>query len=252
MACLNVELPVVILNIACGSNQSYTDPVTGLTWVPDTPYITTGNVHTNLGAPASPPNASGMSTLRYFDDQRTKNCYSLPVNMSSEPSYFYMIRASFFYGNYDQNSQPPSFQLAIDGNIVANITMADSSNGQYVEFQYVPIYSNTLFLCLIRTSSLSTPFVSGITLVQFTDYFNYIPGREFSRDTLVNGYIMKTITRVNFGGTDLIRYAYCCLQCCKYSHHFANVMDKLFKSTIAMNFFNFQTFNLHVSNMSNN
>jgi hypothetical protein len=187
------------LNIACGSNQSYIDPVTGLTWVPDAPYISTGKTQTNLPAPSSPQNASGMRSLRYFDDLRAKNCYSLPMNTS----LYYLLRTSFYYGNYDNAATPPSFQLAIECNIVANITMTSEYSGQYVEFQFMPWF-NITYLCLIRTDQLSTPVISGITLVPVTDY---VLDNDYFRDSMFDGYFMKTLNRVNYGGTELIRYA---------------------------------------------
>jgi hypothetical protein len=109
-----------------------------------------------------------------------------------------MLRTTFFYGNYDNASKPPSFELVIDATVVEDVvTSADT--GVYFEHTYLA-QGNLTFLCLIRTSATSTPFISGITLKTMPSfhfaYFDvYIQERRF----------MAIRTRVNFGGTDLIR-----------------------------------------------
>lgn len=187
------------LNIDCGGTATYVDPVTGFTWVPDATYINSlGKIQAPV-VPASLQNFSEMKTLRYFDDLRPKNCYTLPVTDNTT----YLLRATFFYGNYDNANQAPSFQLAIDATILDNVTTS-SSDGQYFEYHYVS-QGNETYVCLIRTSPLSTPFISGISLkpagLLTTGFANQYG--EF----LQQGIVMKTRTRVNYGGTALIRYA---------------------------------------------
>lgn len=186
------------LNIDCGATAKYVDPVTGLTWVPDDPFISTGKTK----APALPASLQGfteMKTLRYFDDLRVKNCYALPVSAGST----YLLRTTFFYGDYDNANQPPSFQLALDATILTNITTSPA-NGLHSECHYMA-QGNVTYLCLIRTSQLSTPLISGISLKlagELSTGFN-----EQYTTFLQQGIIMKTRSRVNFGGTQLIRYA---------------------------------------------
>ena len=183
------------LNIDCGASRSYNDS-TGLHWVPDAPYITAGKNYANvsLAQSANYSQFAEYSSLRYFDDSRSKNCYTLPVLRNST----YMLRTTFFYGNYDNASTPPSFELGIDATVVEDVvTYADT--GVYFEHTYLA-QGNITFLCLLRTSATSTPFISGITLktmpsFQIAYFDSYITQQRF----------MAIRTRVNFGGTDLIR-----------------------------------------------
>jgi hypothetical protein len=168
-------------------SQSYVDSATGLTWVPDAPYIATGSNQDHI--PLAKSECSQFpeySTLRYF-----------PVADNST----YMLRTTFFYGNYDNACQPPSFKLAIDATIVEDVvTSADAG----VEFEHTYLaQGNVTFLCLIRTSNSSTPFISGITLKP-SPYvsFNY---DGFNTHVLNEKKFMSIRTRANFGGTDLIR-----------------------------------------------
>nr|PNR46170.1 hypothetical protein PHYPA_013289 [Physcomitrium patens] len=98
------------LNINCGATETFVGPKTGLTWVPDGPYITTGELGTVPNANMNFPNFAEARTLRYFTDQRAKKfCYALPV----EPLNTYMPRENHFYGNNDDTSFP-SFQISVD------------------------------------------------------------------------------------------------------------------------------------------
>lgn len=52
-----------------------------------------------------------MNTLRVFPDQTDQNCYTFPPTMFLPKTLRYVIRAGFFYGNYDGLSNPPTFDL---------------------------------------------------------------------------------------------------------------------------------------------
>ncbi len=41
------------------------------------------------------------------------------------PNMTYVIRGIFFYGSYNNATKLPSFQMAIDGTVVANVTFDD-------------------------------------------------------------------------------------------------------------------------------
>ncbi|KAH8970054.1 hypothetical protein BDL97_02G066900 [Sphagnum fallax] len=150
--------------VDCGSIASYVDSITNISWVPDAPeYITTGINGYVPSAPSIYPNFSEFTTVRYFPDTRAKNCYSFPVI----PNSTYLIRGTFFYGNYDNGTTLPSFQMAIDGTIVANVTFDNAAIFVYHEFMVASV-SNFLY---------GTP----------RNYF-------------------ETKYRLNFGGDGLVRY----------------------------------------------
>ncbi|CAM5999282.1 unnamed protein product [Sphagnum balticum] len=117
--------------VDCGSMASYVDGITNISWVPDAPeYITTGVNGYVPSAPSIYPNFSEFTTVRYFPDTRAKNCYSFSVM----PNSTYLIRGTFLYGNYDNGTTLPSFQMAIDGTIVANVTFDNAAIFVYHEF----------------------------------------------------------------------------------------------------------------------
>ncbi|CAK9869262.1 unnamed protein product [Sphagnum jensenii] len=186
--------------VDCGSVASYVDSITNISWVPDAPeYITTGVNGYVPSAPSIYPNFSEFTTVRYFPDTRAKNCYSFPVM----PNSTYLIRGTFFYGNYDNGTTLPSFQMAIDGTIVANVTFDTAAIFVYYDFMVASV-SNVTFLCLLRDSSNSVPFISAIS-------FSFLPAVFFDSD--VYGFLygtqriyFETKYRLNFGGDGLVRH----------------------------------------------
>jgi hypothetical protein len=115
-----------------------------------------------------------------------------------------MIRGSFFYGYYDNGTTLPSFQMAIDGTIVANVTFDDATKFVYNEFMVVAV-SNVTFLCLLRDSSNSVPFVSAISFSILPDNFFYSGFVGLLYGTQAKYF--ETRYRLNFGGDVLVRYA---------------------------------------------
>ncbi|KAH9530783.1 hypothetical protein CY35_19G002800 [Sphagnum magellanicum] len=186
--------------VDCGSMASYVDSITNISWVPDAPeYITTGVNGYVPSVPSIYPNFSEFTTVRYFPDTRAKNCYSFPVM----PNSTYMIRGSFFYGYYDNGTTLPSFQMAIDGTIVANVTFDDATKFVYNEFMVVAV-SNVTFLCLLRDSSNSVPFVSAISFSILPDNFFYSGFVGLLYGTQAKYF--ETRYRLNFGGDVLVRH----------------------------------------------
>jgi hypothetical protein len=173
------------------------DPNTGITWVSDAPYITTG---VNAAVAADVPDFPELNTLRYFPDSRAKNCYTLPVSANT----FYLIKATFFYGSYDNPATAtlPTFQMAIDQTIVANVTFENAKTGTYREISYAS-QANVTFLCFLRDSSQSNPFVSAISLTDLPYY-----GNIFLDDLRLSRQYYLTLNRACFGGKggDVIRY----------------------------------------------
>ncbi|CAK9870231.1 unnamed protein product [Sphagnum jensenii] len=186
--------------VDCGSMASYNDSITNISWVPDAPeYITTGVNGSVPSAPSIYPNFSEFTTVRYFPDTRAKNCYGFPVM----PNSTYLVRGTFFYGNYDGRTTLPSFQMAIDGTIVANVTFDDAAIFVYHEFVVASV-SNVTFLCLLRDSSNSVPFISAISFSSLpADFFNStVYGFLFGTQRIY----FETKYRLNFDGDGLVRH----------------------------------------------
>ena len=95
------------INIDCGYNggSSYVDSFTGLKYTDDSQFIDTGE---NYLAPSN-TYARQYGTLRSFPNS-TRNCYKIS---SIQFGGKYLIRAGFYYGNYDGQSSSPIFDLHV-------------------------------------------------------------------------------------------------------------------------------------------
>jgi hypothetical protein len=186
------------ISVDCGSNANYVDSVRNISWVSDDEYITTGVNGDVPSAQTYYPDFSEFKAARYFPDSLAKNCY----RFASMPNKTYMIRGTFFYGSYDNATKLPSFQMAIDGTIVANVTFDDPTIFVYHEITFMTQLNNVTFLCLLRDSSNSVPFISAISFWSLPDGFCNANVAAI----LGEGVYFKTKYRLNFGGNDLVRY----------------------------------------------
>lgn len=87
----------------------------------------------------------------------TRNCYTLQPEQGKDKVY--LIRASFDYGNYDVESQPPVFDLYIDTNYWDTV---NSSSYTYKEIVYVPP-RDYIHVCLVNTDT-GIPLISALEL----------------------------------------------------------------------------------------
>jgi hypothetical protein len=98
----------------------------------------------------------------------------------------------------------PSFEIIVDGTIVACINFTSGADLMaYQEVSYAP-QSNLTYLCLSRDLTNSIPFISAISLV----LANYQQS-ELANVMTVNiyeGFYYLTQFRWNFGGNGIIRY----------------------------------------------
>jgi hypothetical protein len=93
--------------------------------------------------------------------------------------------------------------MAIDGTIVANVAFDNAAIFVYHEFMVASV-SNVTFLCLLRDSSNSVPFISAIS-------FSFLPADFFNSAVYAFLYgsqriYFETKYRLNFGGDGLVRY----------------------------------------------
>jgi len=176
------------------------DNITGIPWMPDDKYFDKDagvNVGVNadvLSATQYYRNFSELTTVRYFPDHRIKNCYKFPVMANTT----YQLRGTFFYGHYDNQSTVPSFEMAVDGTIVASNFTTQAYVMAYQEVTYVA-QTNFTFLCLSRDATNTNPFISAISLVNVSVTPDMV-------DNLYENYYYLTQYRWNFGGNAIIRY----------------------------------------------
>ncbi|KAI6685695.1 hypothetical protein NL676_031608 [Syzygium grande] len=139
--------------IDCGSQISYDD------WDDDEGYTETGeNKAVQLH---SSPNSTQLKTLRVFPKHK-RNCYALPAEASSLSEFTYLIRASFYYGNYDGHSHPPTFELEVEGMKWATI-VTSNTKPQFYELLYYSKKEN-ISVCLVQTKHKQFPFINALEL----------------------------------------------------------------------------------------
>lgn len=104
-ACLPFPVPAGFVSLNCGTDStgSFVDAATTIPWLSDQTYISTGSA----GQVSDAVQARELQSLRYFPLYR-KNCYTFTV----QPTFIYLVRAGFFYGNYDgQASKSITFSV---------------------------------------------------------------------------------------------------------------------------------------------
>ncbi|XP_031268924.1 probable LRR receptor-like serine/threonine-protein kinase At1g51880 [Pistacia vera] len=95
------------ISIDCGAASNYTDSQTGLYYVSDASFIETGITNSVAVTYQLDSLQQPLWTLRSFPEG-SKNCYHVKVTKQSR----YLIRANFFYGNFDdKTTTPQSFDL---------------------------------------------------------------------------------------------------------------------------------------------
>ncbi|KAI3940680.1 hypothetical protein MKW98_029999 [Papaver atlanticum] len=203
ISCFLLLLPVsakVFLSIDCGSLslEPRTDD-NSIVWVGDGPYIQTGETHT-ANAPTDIPgfDSKVMSTLRAFP-ARNKNCYSIDIDSKSDDNTTVdrvLVRANFYYGNYDKKSIPPTFSLQFNGNNWKEI-VTGMENIVYEEVVFSLKKGKNINVCLAQTQPDNTPFISALEVRSLdSDAYNYVP----------SDYPLMFINRTAFGSNTVIRY----------------------------------------------
>ncbi|CAL4952015.1 unnamed protein product [Urochloa decumbens] len=152
------------ISIDCGIPAGHTYPdrsIQGLVYVSDAGFtdagLTAGVKPTYVGANLH----DRYRTLRYFPGggAGARSCYTLrPVT----PGGKYLVKASFFYGNYDGLDEPPVFDIHLGANRWWTTLQMLATNTYTVEAVTVPP-GDFLQVCLVNTG-LGTPFISGLDL----------------------------------------------------------------------------------------
>ncbi|XP_030471922.1 uncharacterized protein At1g24485-like [Syzygium oleosum] len=148
-----------LLRIDCGSQTGY-EAKDGSYWSTDDEFVKVGN-----DMPISAGSFSKwtqLNTLRVFTKEK-KVCYKLPA----QPSVRYMSRATFYYGNYDGLSKPPTFDLEFDENNRKTV-VTSNTDPQIYELIYTS-GADDIKVCLIRTSDAQFPFINALELWPLDD-----------------------------------------------------------------------------------
>lgn len=185
-----------MISIDCGAARKYTDPVTTISWTPDDEYISAGQ--TVAAVPVTDGSYSELGSLRYFPEKREKFCYVVPI----KPNSTYIIRSSYWYGNYDQTNTPPKFNIALDSTTLGFVDMSQFGD-QTLQAEVVyrtKVSATTISYCLFKDStSKGTPFISSLV-------FSQVPDGSYAYPRTLEGNFMILWQRRNYGGSVWIRY----------------------------------------------
>ncbi|XP_013587231.1 PREDICTED: putative leucine-rich repeat receptor-like serine/threonine-protein kinase At2g14440 [Brassica oleracea var. oleracea] len=177
----------------CGS--PYTTKLNEINYTSDRGFINVGNTTAIKQKDLLPI----LSTLRYFPDKSSrKHCYNFPVAKNSK----YLIRTTYYYGNFDGKNSPPVFDQIIGGTkwSVVN-TSEDYSKGQSSYYEIVVgVPGRTLSVCLAKNAkTLSSPFISALDVQSLED--------TMYNSTDLGLYKLSLIARNSFGvDGDMISY----------------------------------------------
>ncbi|XP_061995331.1 probable LRR receptor-like serine/threonine-protein kinase At1g51860 [Rosa rugosa] len=185
------QITIGWLNIDCGNSAVRVDPTNLLTWVTDKDLIQTG---INKEVPQK-QSLEEMNTLRSFPNQTPQNCYALPVN---KQTVRYLIRVGFYYGNYDGLSNPPSFDIHIDGQKWSTVKTSTLEEGpMYHEALYETQGSGSISLCVVQVKDGGVPFISSIEAVPLSAPFNPLYPKMETNNTF------DLVSRINFAGDEI-------------------------------------------------
>ncbi|KAH0849998.1 hypothetical protein HID58_095901 [Brassica napus] len=135
----------------------YTDPSTGLTFTSDASFVESGK-NGRVDKDSERNFEKAFVTLRYFPEGQ-RNCYNVKVTQGTK----YLVRASFFYGNYDSLQTLPNFDLFLGPNKWTTVNLnATVPGGQYREIIHLSKLSS-LQICLVKTGT-TTPMISTLEL----------------------------------------------------------------------------------------
>ncbi|TVU49680.1 hypothetical protein EJB05_01006, partial [Eragrostis curvula] len=200
------------ISIDCGiaADRTYSDQSTsGLRYVSDAGFTDAG-LNGVVGPPYDQPDmAERYRTVRYFpgDGAAPRSCYTLrPVT----PGGKYLVRAAFYYGNYDGLNRPPVFDLHIGVNSWATVNVT-AAGDRYILEAVVVSPDDFLQVCLVNTG-LGTPFVSGLDLrpLRWTMYPEATVNQSLLLLSLSRPSATFGFNRYNFwpAGYPLFRYPY--------------------------------------------
>ncbi|KAL6326448.1 hypothetical protein AAG906_008310 [Vitis piasezkii] len=155
-------------SIDCGGSSSRVADGS-ISWEIDTNYTKAGS---NMRVPQNQA-LEEMNTLRFFPNQTDNNCYIIPLKF---PGYNYIVRAGFYYGNYDGLSKPPTFDLKLDRENWTTVNASSSVDGG------LPIYHEAIYLtrsgnltvCLVQTRDGEVPFISSLEGVPITNLYEEV------------------------------------------------------------------------------
>ncbi|KAI3474688.1 hypothetical protein Pfo_029873 [Paulownia fortunei] len=169
------------VSLDCGGTDNFTDEL-GLKWSPDS-YMLSGEI-ANISV--ANETRKQYKTLRYFPADNNKYCYTL--NAVSRTRY--LVRATFLYGDFDNNNVYPKFDISFGPTHWATIVISDANMIEVQELIFLAT-DPTISVCLSNATT-GQPFISTLELRQFNGsiYFNQYENQYF----LIAGPLLAAVT----------------------------------------------------------
>ncbi|PWA56694.1 malectin-like carbohydrate-binding domain-containing protein [Artemisia annua] len=181
-----------IASINCGGPdfwQWISDDRAFISWTSDDNLVSNGEAHV---VPSSNSLSDQVDTLRVFTS-RKKNCYSNPVTLGQKV----LVRASFYYGNYDGLSKPPMFDLHFDGNFWTTVETSSTELTVH-EITYVT-KGDAISVCVAKTKHDQFPFMSALEI-------RSVDSEVYNPKGVDNNRALFLISRLAYGASQTIRY----------------------------------------------
>lgn len=125
------------------------------------------------------------STLRYFPADSRKYCYTFNVQSRTR----YLVRATFLYGNFDNNNVYPKFDISLGPTHWATIVISDANTIEMQELIFLA--SDPIISVCLSNATTGQPFISTLELRQFNGSI-YMTQFE-------NQFYLSISARINFG-----------------------------------------------------
>ncbi|CAI9779021.1 unnamed protein product [Fraxinus pennsylvanica] len=168
------------LSLDCGGNNNFTDEL-GLQWTSDYQMIRGETANISVANETR----TQYTTVRYFPADNNKYCYTLGVISRTR----YLVRATFLYGDFDNNEVYPKFDISFGPTHWATIVISDANTIESQELIFLAS-DPTISICLSNATT-GQPFISTLELRQFNGsvYMN-----QFE-----NEFFLSVSARINFG-----------------------------------------------------
>nr|POE80749.1 putative lrr receptor-like serine/threonine-protein kinase [Quercus suber] len=179
------------ISIACGSpaKYNYSEVNTGINYISDAAFIDTG-ISQKISDKYKGHIQQQAWNLRSFPEG-IRNCYNISITQGTK----YLIRGTFFYGNYDGQSKLPQFDIHLGVNMWDTVNITNVTIPVIKELIHVPSQTN-LQVCLANTGH-GMPFISAIEL------------RPLNSSTYVSNFVSLALyTRLDVGSSKSYAYRY--------------------------------------------
>lgn len=168
------------VSLDCGGKDNFTDEL-GLYWTPDAQMANGKRANISSGNETR----KQYTTLRFFPADIRKYCYTLNVVSRSR----YLIRATFLYGNFDNNNVYPKFDISLGATHWATVEIFDANTIEVEELIFLAT-APAISVCLSNATT-GQPFISTLELRQFNG--------SIYMTKLENLFFLGVSARINFG-----------------------------------------------------